>query len=273
MFKIDLSRFPRNLLVLFMLSTALLMQGCFWESDDPAPLPNQDASGLFTGSAEINGGSIVSDFKGIIYNNRFLIFSPSAHTLYDGRISDILSSSLTATADVYENGVKTQASISVTGTVITASQMTLELGGTGKGNGQVQLTYDDIYKRGATNGRINSSSPNPLWKGTIYSLMSNHITENFEKNDLSLNNYSFHSMDIPNTQCGYEGEILIPSTTINIYTVLQKRNVGSDYGVCNVTTAPNYDGFSSVVDGANQDDTLWYAVTNGTHSVFAVLTH
>ena len=81
-----------------------ILTACF-HSSDSAP-PNQDASGIYTGSLAVTGGSTISDLKGMVYNNRFLIFSTSSHLLFDGSISAISSTSVTATADVYENGVK-----------------------------------------------------------------------------------------------------------------------------------------------------------------------
>lgn len=40
-----------------------------------------------------------------------------------------------------------------------------------------------------------------------------------------------------------------------------------------LTSPTNYSGLAAVIDGTAMDDTLIYAISNGTNAEFAVLTH
>ena len=158
MFKLKFNRLSRNWLVLLILSTTLWMQGCFWEDDDPAPLPNQDASGIYTGTAQL-GGTGYNDLKGIIHNNRLMIFSITAHVLYDGTINSISSDNFTASVNVYVNGLlDAQSPVEVTGKVMSASHFNVTFAntGTGKVSGSFELTYDSVYERVATLDRVST---------------------------------------------------------------------------------------------------------------------
>ena len=89
----------------------------------------------------------------------------------------------------------------------------------------------------------------------------------------STNTYDYSSSKLSPSlvTCHHEGEIIIPSTAINLYTLTEGI---SDSNACDTGLfATDYTGFAAVVDGTNTDDTLLYAITNATHAVFAVLTH
>ncbi len=134
------------------------LQGCSSGSSSSAPpppvvIPDQDASGLFKdGTAELNGGAgaiMLSDMRAFVHNGRILMFSVAENLLIDGQINSIKGNDYTATVDVYEAGVKTEPAVSVTGKVMTASQITGTLNGTGAGSGTFTLTFDPLYNRGA----------------------------------------------------------------------------------------------------------------------------
>jgi len=244
-------------------------------STPAAPLADQDASGIYTGTGLVNTSVSITDLKAIIYNNRFLIFSESSNIVYDGTISSISGKDMTATANVYESGVQTQPGIAVTATVDTSSQITLfTLNGTGLANGVLNFTFDSAYNTGATNPRINSTGTNPLWAGSVYNLVAIQSSSNLEIFDTGSGspNYQFQTVS-KGVSCGYEGDTGIPDSTVNIYTIVEMRDTTGDFGGCTLSTSPNYTGYATVLNVGGTDDTLWYVVTNGTHSIVGVFTH
>ncbi len=225
---------------------------------------NQDASGIYTvGSANLNATpSSVDDLKGMIYNNRFLLFSIKGHVLYDGTITTITSTDFTATADVYENGTKTQSGIDVTGQVITESKITGTLKGTGKADGDFSLTFDMLYHRAATVDRFKKIGVN-TWKGVAYSTFD--IKTDFGGNAAKVFSGSSSSgIDV----CQFLGNFDLTPDQVNIFT-LQTINIIVGLNNCGYAGI-GYDGFAAVIDGVNTDDTALMAFTNGNHAVFGV---
>lgn len=254
---------PYLMVVLF-----LGLQACGGGS---APPPSdQNASGIYTGTGTVNSVT-TSDFRGIIYNNRFMIFNVSENVVYDGTITNVTLSDMTATADVYDAGVRTQTGVNVTATITTESQIqSFTISGTGKGSATFDLTYDSAYKSvTATKARINSEAPNE-WTGNVYNLIATQTTTNLEQFDTGTPTYDF-TTGSTGVNCGYEGDFTHP-TDVNVYPTIMTRVTTSDTA-CTVDTSASYSGLASVLTTTNTDDTLWYVVTNGVHSVVALLTH
>ena len=258
---------------LIFIGLVLGMQACGGSSTPAAPT-DQDASGIFTGNGTIDVVAGVSDIKAIIFNNRFLIFSVSQNVVYDGTISNITLKAMTATADVYENGVRTQIGKAVTGTVTTDSQIqTFTISGTGKGSATFDLTYNPEYKTSvATNPRINSEAPNE-WAGSIQNLIATQTVPNLEIFDTGTGspNYSFQSVST-GVQCAFAGDTGIPNSAVNVYTFLEMRPTDGNIN-CTLSSTPDFTGYATVLSIGGADDTLWYIVTNGTHSVVGEFTH
>lgn len=264
------TRLIKSALLLVSVTGLLMVQGCSGSSSSPAPNPDQVASGLYKdGAANLNGGvSTPTDLIGFVHDNRFIVFSVSAHLLIDGAMTAPTGDSYTATADVYESGVKTQTGISVTGTVTTESSLSLTLAGAGLGSGTIDLLFDPLYGRGATNARIE------LRDGTGSILMSflGMETTNFDAffpGDVASYNFSSVRISPSVDVCRHNGDYIIPDASINIYTLQDEISITSG---CATTSYTGYTGFAAVIDGTNADDTILYAVTNGTNSVFAIIT-
>jgi hypothetical protein len=250
---------------LLLLISSVGLVGCNSSSSTPAPLPDQDASGLYkNGTGNLNSGaSMPTDLIGMIHANRFIIFSVSAHILLDGTMTAPVKNDFTATADVYENGVKTQTGISITGQVTTKSSFAATLSGTGLASGTIDLLYDPLYTVGATFARIEATGFNTWSNAPSYSVNDTILRLGFD----SLGIYSGGNSQNPS--CSYDnGVTTIPSNQINIY---QLTNDITESNSCAII-GNGYTGFGSVIDTNSTDDTFLYAVTNGINSVFAILT-
>jgi len=252
-------------------SLLAMLQGC-GGGDDPVPTPDQDASGIYTGSAELNTSPKVmpDDLKGMVYDNHFYIFSVNQHVLYDGTITGITGNDVTGTVDVYVNGELQDNDATMTGSVTTESQMSLTINGTLKGSGSLTLTYDGIYKRGATLARIYSPLEESQWNGNSYAKSNDIVYFRFINIDdaLARTGVSPYICDID--LGASNSSFNIPTELANIYkfsnyVVLEKNGctyVGTDYN-----------GYATVVDNGDTDNELWVALTNGTYSVFSVAAH
>ena len=232
---------------------------------------NQDASGLYkNGTATLDPGGtdlMIFDLRAFVHGNRIIMFSIDEHILVDGQISSINGSDFNATVDLYETGEMTQPNISVSGTVTSQSSISGTLNGTGVGSGNFNLTFDLLYNRGATTTRISAPIGNG-WTGLVNMFTAGLATNNFETAN-SDTTYNFESTNSSSITCSHNGTIAISDSTVNIYSLQESI---SDAVSCDGSLiATDYSGFAAVVDGVGTDDTLLYAVTNATHSVFAVL--
>lgn len=259
----------------FLLGLVLLwgLSGCGGSSgSDPEPLA-QDASGLFKdGTAQLNAGALMlTDLRGFVHDDRLIMFSVQGHILFEGQITTINSDEFTATIDVYETGVKTQSDVAVTGNVMTESSITGTIAGTGNASGIFTLTFDPLYSRGATFERVDTTQPNtsiPLsFVGNVMSTMVSAETNNFNFDQVNV--YDMLARIPGPIRCRSNGSYTIPDANINIYA-LNEEIVKADPG-CTMSDTPGYTGFAAAIDGISTDDTLLYAVTNGTNAQFAIL--
>lgn len=260
---------------LVMSVLALGLQAC-GGGDDPAPTTtveittDQDGSGIYSGTATVDVNTNITDLRGMVYNNRFMFFSETAnpHVLYDGTVTSVSLDDYTATVDVYENGVKTQTGVAVTGKVISATSITGTIGtagDTGNHNGSFSLTYDSVYERGATVERIEATGFNQT-TGATYSLI-NSVTDGYEiRTDFYFG--------VASSFCPISGEVYaIPDSSVNIYTI---DNIDINDSVVNdcLIKGSGYAGMASVIDDSVDgiDSRILIAYTNGTNSVFGLLT-
>lgn len=235
---------------------------------------DQDASGIYTGTAELNTTptkAMPTDLKGMIYNNHFYIFSVSQHVLYDGTITSTSGNDITGTVDVYVNGALQYNDAAMTGFVTSEDQVTLTINGAEKGNGVLTLTYSDIYKRGATLLRIEAPLAN-LWGGLIYAVTDSSVSFRFEEGSLAAGftpkNATGCAID---PYDAYSISFVIPSDLVNLYEL--KNYEITDNDGCSYK-GQNFYGYATVVDtGAGTDKELWFVLTNGMYSLFSITTH
>ena len=255
--------------ILLSIASILGLQGCSSSSDTtpPPPLPDQDASGLYKSGTGTLDGTSVSDIIGFVHDNRITAFSVTAHILIDGTINSVTVNDYTATVSVYKDGVLSQANINVTGMVTNGSSIDGTLNGTGTAAGSFSLVFDTLYSRGASFSRVDTNPPSSSFVGNIMSSMINATTSNFNF-DLATVYDMLQGIPGP-IRCVSNGTYTIPDNSINIYA-LDETITQTDIG-CTMSETPNYTGFAAVIDGLSADDTLLYAVTNGTNAQFAVL--
>ncbi len=268
-----------------------------------------DASGLYTGTtgsatvgfANVDSGTSfdLNFIRGIIYDNRFLFFNvdPSANTvanqnenvLIDGQITSIVGTTITATASIYQAGQIVANNVDVTGTVTSRNNISLTLAGAtavvgapaGNFNGgTLDATFSNEFDRGASDARIDTL-PNRNWGvGTmsdVYSFLPVSLSNGLVFSDTGDNTYTLRLWDtligVANVICGnttlVSGTKNIPSNVVNLYELsIEMQGIR----LCDeLNGSARFTGFAAVVDIANPADTIWYATTNGTYSIYAVL--
>lgn len=226
--------------------------GTITNDDDAEP------KGYFTGVANVKGTNF-SDMTGIAYNNRLMLFSPTANVLYDIDITSVSVTDYTGTVEVYVNGNVLTGSITVSGTTNESQIQGTFAGGTGFAVGSFDILFDTQNNRGATLARIVTSGAD--WAGDVYGF----VTETGRFSSDVAGHYI--GIDENTPSCRYIGDFVIPDATINIYPM--------DHDVINNDScffiAEGHTGFASVIDNIGTDDKLVYAFANGTLSLFAIM--
>ena len=218
-----------------------------------------DPKGYFTGVANVNNTNY-NDMMGIAYNNRLMLFSPTANVLYDIAITSVSVTDYTGTVDVYVNGNVLKGSITVSGTTNESQIQGTFAGGTGFAVGSFDILFDTPNNRGATLSRIETSGL--PWKGNVYGF----VTETGEFTTNQTGSYTgFDDDDEPS--CIYTGNYVIPDSNFNVY---QMDHDVLDNGSC-VFITEDHTGFASVIDDIGTNDKLVYAFANGTLSLFAIM--
>ena len=266
----------------------------------PPPPANEDASGLYDGSGTVAFANVqakanlsLSDMKGIIHAGRFMFFNLDAanfvkgvqdyNVLIDGKISSITKNSLVGTADVYQAGQIVSKNVPVTGTVTGGSQISLTLAATTAEagapagdflGGSVQGTFNSQYNNTASSTIIDTvlnkewgASPIPylymIFPNMKAALTVSTTTVTTYKNVGRNSNSS--------VICQFDGKkVTIPNNKINIYELVEGQVV-SDISCVGIIGSQANTGLASVLTTTNTNDTLWYAVANGTYSVYALL--
>ena len=238
-----------------VLGAAASATGTITNDDDADP------KGYFTGVATVNNTNY-NDMMGIAYNNRLMVFSPTANVLYDIAITSVSVTDYTGTVDVYVKGNVLKGSITVSGTTNESHIQGTFAGGTGFAVGSFDILFDTQNNRGATLSRIETSGL--PWNGDVYGF----VTETGEFTTNLTGSYaSYTGFDDEKPSCGYTGNLIIPDSNLNIYQM--------DHDVVNIEKciyiAEDHTGFAAVIDDIATDDKLVYAFANGTLSLFAIM--
>jgi len=235
-----------------VLGAAASATGTITNDDDADP------KGYFTGVANVNNTNY-NDMMGIAYNNRLMLFSPTANVLYDIAITSVSVTDYTGTVDVYVNGNVLKGSITVSGTTNESNIQGTFAGGTGFAVGSFDILFDTQNNRGATLSRIETSGL--PWSGDVYGF----VTETGEFTTNLTGSYAGFDDDVPS--CIYTGNYVIPDSNFNVYRM--DHDV-LDNGSC-VFITEDHTGFASVIDDIGTNDKLVYAFANGTLSLFAIM--
>ena len=162
-----------------------------------------DPEGYFTGVANVNSIDY-SDMAGIAYNNRLLMFSPTANVLYDIAITSISDTDYTGTVEVYLNGNALKGSITVSGTTNESQIQGTFAGGTGFAVGSFDILYDTQNNRGATFPRVETETSGLQWNGDVYGFVTD--TGGFTTD---LTEFYTGSDDALDTSCAYTGRLMM----------------------------------------------------------------
>jgi len=166
------SRLAASPLILLVL-IALVLQGCFHDDDDPAPVPVPDATpaGYYTntGTATVSdGGSStisIGDLQAIVHGSQIMMMSVANELLYDGTITSIDGNDYTAEFTIYKDGVSTTTA-TVAGQITTGASITGTLTGSGFGSGVFSLLYATTNGEVASLARVENTT-NATWGATI----------------------------------------------------------------------------------------------------------
>ena len=248
----------------------------------PPPPADEEANGIYsgTGSGTFTGvnaekAMTLNKVKGISDGTRFMFFNAEPdnadlNVLYDGTITSISKTDLVATADVYQGGKIVAIGVAVTGTVNSRSRIQLTFAASGDFlGGSIDADFNTLYDRGATQQRIYAGAIGSWTSGRLYMvipLMRGVDFSSYADNTMSVT----ASTPAATNSCYIDGTFGIPDATVNLYEIVD--NLVLSNPVCtDVGETTGYTGFATIVDVVSTDDTVWYAVTNGTFSIYAVL--
>jgi hypothetical protein len=226
-----------------------------------------EPSGLFTGMGSVNGGTNnLVDLKGMISNEHFMLFTEADNVLYDGHIQSYSEGSFSATVDLYKDGVNSQ-SVNATGTIVNQTTISLALTGTGYGTGTIDLIYNALFERAATQARFSASFPY-IWLGDTHTVNSGQV---FGLN-ANIDSNAFTGGPAGTNSCKYTNGIkTIPETEFNFY--LLNFDVEDTLVPTCDHVGNDYQGFATVIDGGSRgtDGIMWFAASNGVNSSFSIL--
>lgn len=245
----------------------------------------QNPNGIYrSGYATLSLGEGYDDAIAIVDGNRIIVLSVGGHFLIDGTFTSITpgssladeSSDFIATADVYKDGVLRNNNIEIHGHILNQSYIGGTLVGAG---GSFLLDFDLLYNRVSNIQRVDTNTHLSTWNGKV--IMSSSIID-IRTDDFTsvLGEYSFHTnRDTARLRCLHQG-VITPTGENNVYTVTAQVSVVDFCDSYDATynggeptglISDSYTGFVSIIDKVTADDTMIYAVTNGSHAIYGVL--
>jgi len=233
-----------------------------------------DPNGLYKASSGTFNSIAHDNLRGIVYNNRFIIFSEITNFLIDGTFDNILGNDYTATASVYSNGAIDQTNVPMTGTVNNGVSFTGSLNGNAAtlGVGTFTLNYDAEYEKDAADARINSVALGAEWTTTnLLMFAPSRETNNYDTSVIA-GTYDFPSfVGLATEGCFHFGTITVSDPSINIYSLTETITVTDIECTVSLT---GYSGYATVVDDGigGTDNIMLHAVTNGMNSEYGVFT-
>ncbi len=282
--------FPVILLSLFITAVGVGCGGGGGGTPPPPPPPAiEDAQGLFTtngdGSAVFKDGTnpdidkALTDIKGMVYgdlpNQKFIFFDIGTNVLYKGNITAV-TPNITGTATVYNDGVVVENNVVVSGAVVPESSIDLTFTGNGDFvTGTIKGLFSAVYNNAATSERIRSFGATP-WRSSIFG-SAKMVLADMKMTDLIIDTNGTYTYSTSGSgadpQCGHNGKFT-SGVSKNIYPLFDEEI--TDFGNCTIANSPakDYTGMASVVavDGAGNGTEMWYATTNASYSIFAILT-
>jgi len=248
---------PLILLVLI----ALVLQGCFHDDDDPAPVPVPDANpvGYYenAGTASVNGGALlIDDLQAMVHGNRIMIMSAANGLLYDGTITDISENEFTADFTIYQHGEKpTESTATATGQITEGSSITGTLNGGGFGSGTFSLLYASTNSEVAAISRIENTIF--FWRG-----MGLATDLDFQIDDQGVVTHRKSPNEGVYDSCRVLSGSFLPINDSSLYSV----NV--TFENCEVLDINGaHTGLAATRDQDGVDDRLVYMISNSAYAV------
>ncbi len=229
--------------------------GCS-SSSPPPPTPNGIYTGTLTGGvgAPFNGGE-----KGIIYNNRFIVFSPSLgiQQIFDATLI-IADTSFSSRVDNYNNISTKIYTADLSGTFVAGSSVNATVtnlpDGTGSTDSTIILDADTaLYNRGSNSATVAGS-----WQGTIGGSLSNITTT------LIIDTAGTITSGFDDQGCNFTGSVTPADTSVNVYNA---TIISAD---CNSLPPATYTGLAWTE--GDTDGTLNLSVSDGTQGRTVILT-
>ncbi len=221
-------------------------------------------NGIYTGN--ITGGRgapFNGDEKGVIYNNRMMVFSSAngIRQMFESQITQA-DTALSGTIIYYPaNSAPTTSSLTLTGSFVADTSATInftDATGSQPPDGTINLTSNPtLFNRGSSPATIEAT-----WQG-LHGGVGNGSTIQVSATGAITGNSDLG--------CTYTGTILPADTSVNIYNV--NLITGSDCDVGSLeflAVNTTYTGFAWT-EGDN-DETLNFTVSDGTNSRSIVLT-
>jgi hypothetical protein len=202
----------------------------------------------------------------LVYNNRVLMFSPTANVLYDITLNNPDSIDYEGTVDLYVDGQITQAdTITVIGQTDNESIRGTLSNGTGFGVGTFEVAFDEGNNTGAGADFSRIEAPGGAkWYGDMHSVDTVSATLAFHPDGRwGGTNDQLPACLFPSSV----GTVMIPSSEINIF---QLFNDVEEAVNCNYI-GTGYTGLASVINVSGIDDGMLLALTNGIYAFFSIM--
>jgi len=251
-----LNRTTRLISASLLATLTVGITGCGGGGGGSAASPN----GIYTGSITDGfDGPPNGSEKGIIYNNRFMVFSTvfDIQQLFDATIT-VTSTSFTGTVTNYDNSSSTSRyTATLSGQFTENTSTTANFSNatpTSIADGTINLTADTaLYNKGSSTATVTGS-----WQGTH--------GNNGDSTSLSVD--SSGSITAGNDDfCSFTGSVIPANTSINVYNVTIISTGGTS---CISLPAATYTGLAWTEDA--NDTTLNLTVSNGLNSRSVILT-
>ncbi|MCP4322583.1 MAG: DUF5011 domain-containing protein, partial [Alteromonadales bacterium] len=239
-----------------------------------------EPSGIFSGTGTVNGGTALTGVKAMIRNEHFVLFDEAERVLYDGNIVSYVGNDFTAEFDVYKNGMIVggvgAGKVTATGTIDPQNNISFTLTGADYANGTIDVTYNSLFTRPATQNRFAAGYPF-TWGGLTNTV---NVGQNFGLR-APLDSDQFTGGPAGADRCNYdEGIKTIPDTSINLYQL--NWDVQKAAGDPCDHEGTDFQGFATILDmptptagkdGSGTDGIMWFAASNGEFSTFTIFTY
>jgi len=244
----------------FLALATTLNVGCGGGGGGSAASPNGIYTGNITGGV---GGLVNGEEKGIIYNNRMMVFSSvnDIRQMFESQLG-ISGTSLSGNIIYYpDSSLPTSSSLTLAGTFTPDTSATInftDATGSEPADGTMNLVSNPTsFNRGSDLSTIAFS-----WQGT-HGLFNNSSSFSVSSTGDITGGSAF--------DCTYTGTILPADTSINVYNVTLITGSNCDNNLSEtLPTNKTYTGFAWT-EGTN-DEILNFTVSDGTQSRSIVLT-